>query len=149
MSAWQAVEGVPGLWCRARVTGGVPMWNSFAVRLVDDSLAVISAPPSPGAGELAELEALGQPTVLLAPNHFHNLGLRGFSERFPGAVAVSTPLARPRLLAKSGVATGGLEALAERLPAGVSVVVPPGTKQGECWLRFDTPSGVAWLVTDA
>ncbi len=125
------------------------MWNAFAMRLVDGSLAVLSAPPSPGEGEVAELEALGQPSVLLAPNHYHNLGLRGFVERYPSALAVSTAKARPRLLAKTGVATKGIEALAERLPPGVRVLVPPGTRQGEAWLRFATPTGVAWLVTDA
>lgn len=149
MSNWHPVEGVPDLWRFVRQDAGVAMFSSLAVPLKDGGSLVVSALPSDNEDDYAALEEIGSPTVLLAPNHYHNLGLKPFCKRYPAAMVVATDAAGPRLMKQTGLPVGSLASLAERLPDGVSLLQPAGLKQGEVWLRFLTPTGVVWAVCDA
>jgi hypothetical protein len=126
-------------------------WNvrSTAVRLSGRDLVVVS--PTRGLGDAAhaELATLGEPTVLLAPNYFHHLGLAEWSERYPGAVAVASDIALPRVRKKTGLDIEPLDALRAKLPDGAAILEPEGTKAGEVWLRVPTERGLAWVVSDA
>jgi hypothetical protein len=42
-----------------------------------------------------------------------------------------------------------VEALGKRLPEGAELLVPPGLKNGEVWLKVPTAAGTAWVVSDA
>lgn len=149
MSNWQPVEGVPSLARFIRFDAGVPMFSSLALPLHGGGSLVVSALPSDHEDDYAALEEIGSPTMLLAPNHYHNLGLKPFCKRYPAAMAVSSDEARPRLVKQTSLPVGSLEALTERLPPGVSILQPEGLKQGEVWLRFETPQGIVWAVCDA
>lgn len=147
--SWTAIDAQTGVWSAARLPK--PGWSlgTIAVRARDGGLAIVS--PTAGLGDAAHeaLRALGEPRFLLAPNHFHYLGLREWTERYPGATVVASATARPRLSARSPLAFGELDALRAALPEAVTVVEPPHTKTGETWLRVATARGPAWVVGDA
>jgi hypothetical protein len=42
-----------------------------------------------------------------------------------------------------------VEALGRKLPEGAELLVPPGLKNGEVWLRLAGADGVTWVVSDA
>ena len=96
------------------------------------------------------LAGWGRPRFLLAPNKFHNLGLRGWRERFPAARVVADPRALPRLRRKfPELEIDDLAPLVAALPAGVRLLSPASAKQGETWVSVETAAGAAWVVADA
>jgi hypothetical protein len=91
-----------------------------------------------------------RPTVFLAPNYFHYLGLAEWLAHRDGSTAAATETAARRIGKKSGVECAPIESLAERLPAGVELLEPPGLKSGESWLSIELADGRrAWVVSDA
>lgn len=146
---WEPIDTDAGLWRAEKRTKQGWSIRSTAVRMADGRLLVVS--PIRGLGDAAhdELRAIGEPAALLAPNFFHNLGLREYAERYPDAVVVASDVAAPRVHKKTRLAIESLDALRGRLPGHVSILEPDGTKNGEVWLRVDTGAGVAWCVADA
>jgi hypothetical protein len=145
---WRAVPDVDGVWCADRVVHGVPL-RALAIRLTGGRLAIHS--PIRGLGRQAhgELAGIGVPAFLIAPNHFHNLGLREYAAEYPGVIIVASATAVRRVKRLCRREVQDESALRGELPAGVSVLVPPGTRAGELWLSIDTPAGRAWTVGDA
>ena len=107
------------------------------------------SPTWDGEGTFERLEAIGRPTVLFAPNHFHHLSLPRFRQKWPDAPVIASTGARPRLQKQGHQNLAPLEAAATLLPAGVSFVEPPGLKNGEAWLTVDGEGGRTWIVCDA
>lgn len=93
------------------------------------------------------ISKLGKPRFLFAPNHFHNVSIDRYAKRFPGAVAIASHGAIPRLRGKVKTPVEPLESVA--LPAGAQFLVPEGTKSGEAWLSIDGATGPTWIVCDA
>ncbi len=116
----------------------------------DGGLLVVS-PGFPLSDECwKEIERLGEPRILLAPNHFHNAGIKPWSDKFPKAIVVAHPRAQPRLKKRMpGVQFQDPSALDGKLPASVRLLHPPSAKQGETWVAMKTKDGEAWFVTDA
>lgn len=110
---------------------------------------------SPGAmshealDEFVDKSQGGDVRWLVAPNHFHNLGLARWSERFPRAAVLADPVAHPRL--RKRCPTVACFGDATLLPAHPScrVLRVPGAKQGETWLSLEASVGRTWLVCDA
>jgi len=147
-AVWRPIADVDGLWHAERVAGNVPL-RSVAVRLGDERLVVCSPVRELGARAHRELSRLGRPAFLVCPNHFHNLGIREYVAAYPGAVAVGSQKAAPRLARKTGQDVRDEGALAAALPSSVGVLVPPATRQGELWLSVALPDGGrAWIVGD-
>lgn len=126
------------------------MLGTSALRLRDGTSLVYSPTRLlPAAAHEAVLQ-VGRPSVLLAPNHYHYLGLSEFRERYPEATCICSDQARPRLARKSPQVTfGSLAEVAERLPEGAAFLEPPGTRNGEVWLTVDGADGPIWLICDA
>jgi hypothetical protein len=107
---------------------------------------------SPGSGvtdaDFTELETWGKPRFLLAPNHFHNGGLRLWHERYPDAAIVAHPRAIARLSKRLGLPVADLTALRAVLPPDVRLLSPPMAKQGETWVAFGSGQGATWYVCD-
>lgn len=139
----------PDLWTYELHDYGVPALRSAALRLPSGGTLVMGPPPRTPDAAHAELATLGPPELLLAPNHFHNLGLPGWSKRHPDARTVASDTAAPRLRKKVPVAIHPLADLAAALPAHVTLLEPAGTRTGEVWLRVEGPDGVGWIVCDA
>lgn len=89
-------------------------------------------------------EHYGAPAVILAPNHYHHLGLAEARAAAPQAIACASTTALPRL-GKQG--HGGLVACADVHVDGVELLPAPGTKNGETWAFF--PERRLLLVCDA
>lgn len=145
---WSPIPGVEGAWHIVRVRQGVPL-RSTAIRLADGSLAINSPTRGLGAEAHAELAALGRPTLLVAPNQFHNLGLAEFASRYPGVVIVASAAARARVARKCGHPVSDESPLRAALSPSAFVHVPPVTRNGELWLSLLAGSSRAWIVGDA
>lgn len=93
-----------------------------------------------------EALAATAPAWLVAPNQYHNLGLKKWSAKHGSTMhAASSALGRVRKVAK--VDATALTAIP--LPGHVSFLTPPGTKNGEVWVRVAGKDGVTWIVGDA
>lgn len=149
MAEWRAIDDGAGLYELEKVVDSGWCWRAAALRLDGGELLVVSPVRGTLSASAEELERLGSPSFGLAPNHFHYLGLRELRERYPKLACAASVTARPRLEGKCGHPFQPLDALRERLPAGVAILEPPGTKGGEVWLRVPTSRGVAWVVSDA
>jgi hypothetical protein len=142
------VPALGALWRAERVRNGVPL-RCLAIRLTGGRLAIYS--PIKGLGRAAheELAAIGLPAFAIAPNHFHNLGLHEYAAEYRDLKIVSSAAAAGRVKRLCGHAVHDESALRGVLPAGVSLLVPPGTRAGELWLSIESPGGPAWTVGDA
>lgn len=149
MSTWRRLDPQVGLWTYDKLVGEIVEVRAVAVRLVDDGLLIVS-PVRRAMPDTAEaLRQLGEPRWLLAPNHFHNLGIASHLECFPDARVVASARASTRLAKKVDVPIAPMSELLQALPDHVRVLEPQGTRNGEVWLRVQTPRGVAWVVSDA
>ncbi len=120
--------------------------RTTVLRLTDDSLALFS----PTRGLQTLIAELGSVSMLVAPNHFHHLGLASYAERWPDATIVCSSQAAKRLSKKSAIQNfQSLDALRALLPAHASVLEAPSLRTGEILLRVETELGVAWAVSDA
>lgn len=121
-----------------------------AVGLRDGGLCVVSPGAELEQARFAALERWGRPRFLLAPNHFHHLGIGAWKQRYPDAIVVAHARARRRLQKKVlGAEIEDIALLEAALAQGMRVFGPPMAKQGETWLSVRTKHGVAWFVTDA
>ena len=131
------------LWEAERLSGaGFPL-RTVALELPGGGTCVVS--PTRGIDPALLVERAGDVRYLLAPNHFHYLGIAPWLERCPRAVPVCGRIALPRLTKKVEVPWTDLEELSAALPEDASVLEPEGTRNGEVWLRV----GSTLIVCDA
>ncbi len=143
---WEVFDPDRRVLC-ARYGGGRVRMLAFGLR--DGGLAVVSPGARMSDAHFEALAAWGEPRFLVAPNSFHNLGLRSWSKRFPDARVVAHERAHKRLRKRlAGLEFQGLESLVAALPDGVRLMCPPEAKQGEVWVSLITGQGTAWFVTD-
>jgi len=138
-----AREVVPGVFSFERVFPNGWCANMHVLKLADGGL-FIHSPIWVDDSTFDAVEALGEPKVLFAPNHYHHLSLPKYVARYPNALAVTSSAAMPRLLQK-GHATLKNRVTAP-LPAGAKWIDCEGLKNGEVWLSLP---GDVWLVSDA
>ncbi|MCC6648215.1 MAG: hypothetical protein IT374_21925 [Polyangiaceae bacterium] len=148
MSAPPFTEVVPGVHAATRVDGAGWEVNMYALTLPSGGLLVHSPTRADGAPHPG-LDALGRPEVLLAPNHFHHMGLPAYRARYPGAVAVTSDGARPRLTRQGHADLAPLDAARERLPRGARLLECRGVKTGEVFLSLEAGGERVWIVCDA
>lgn len=123
--------------------------SCFAFRLRNGDLSLYS--PVAGLEENARdtLAKLGGVSVMLAPNHYHNKGLKGHADAFPDAALVCSKGAEPRLKKITGLVFGPINTLKSQMAENHRLLEPEGLKTGEIWIEIRTPSQTAWIVTDA
>ncbi|RVU36108.1 hypothetical protein EOI86_12830 [Hwanghaeella grinnelliae] len=119
------------------------------LRLPDGGLCLYS--PLPKLTDTVEvgLRELGEVTVLLAPNHYHNRGLAVHAEAYPKARLICSRHAAPRLTNQTGFDFEAVDQLAIDLPESIRVLEPEGLKTGEIWIEVEAGAGLAWIVCDA
>lgn len=120
-----------------------------AIRLRSGGLCLFSPVQGLGHEAVGSLRELGDVEVLLAPNHWHNMGLRQYAEAFPDASICASPGARVRLERETHLRFQDLTKLQRQLPANLRFTFPSGLKTGEVWLSIGDAPGRAWLVVDA
>lgn len=123
--------------------------RSSVIRLRDGSLCIYS--PIAGTANTAyeSLSALGEVSILLASNHYHNKGLGEYHETFPDAELTCSSAALPRLSKVTGLKFGGIDKLREELSDHTQILEPEGLKTGEIWVQIQSKANVTWVVTDA
>jgi hypothetical protein len=147
-TAWQSIPALGDVWQATAMREGVPL-RSVALRLADGTLAVYSPIRRLPDGAHAALTALGRPALLVAPNHFHNMGLREYGAAYPDAAVVASARAAPRIAKKSGREVADPARLRAALPSHADLLIPPATRAGELWLSIHGPGARAWVVGDA
>lgn len=131
------------------VAGDIPMplgkfpRRMTAVRLSGGRSAIFSAIALPD-DELARIEALGQPSVMIVPNPGHRLDAHSWKEMYPEIRVIAPP--------------GALEAVSEVVPVDstaddlndpqVHFLVVPGTDEKESALIVRRKSGVTLICND-
>ena len=145
-SAWSPIfDGL--LWeRRLRARNGFEL-RSAAIELRGGGVAVFS--PSSGLDPQDLASHAGEVRYLLAPNHFHYLGIRRWRDACPGAQAVASSQARKRLVKKLDVPWADLEELRAHLPEGARLVIPDGTRSGEVWWEIQRGDERVLVVCDA
>ena len=114
-----------------------------------DGRTLLHSPTWVGDDTFEQIEALGRPGVLLAPNHFHHLGLRRFRARYPDALVVAGEGALPRLKAKGHEGVQELVAAEPLLPESARLLRCAGVRTGEAWLSFIDDGRRTLLISDA
>jgi hypothetical protein len=130
--------------------GNIPL-ATVLLRLPSGELLVYS--PTRGLGDEthASIAALGCVAYLVCPNHYHHMGLREWTMRYPDAKVCASPQASKRLQRRAAVAPdpAAWERLEAALPAHARLLLPEGTGNGEVWLELDDAPGPIWVVCDA
>lgn len=149
MATWTVLDETAGLWALESFNGSGFSLRTTALRLRDGGVLLVSPTRALGDAAHEELAVLGKPSVLLAPNHFHHLGLAEHLERYPAAKVVASVVAAPRLQKQTGLDIRSCDEVRELLPDGAEIVETAGTRSGEAWLTVGTVRGTAWVVSDA
>jgi hypothetical protein len=143
--SWTPVDEKAGLWSATYRVPGFQCQSS-ALKLASGGFLVLS--PGPGlSDEFAQ--QMGKAEILLAPNSYHHMGLSTWRKSFPEALIAADTRAHPRLQKQGHQGLENLETLKSMLPSHASLLVPPGTRIGEVWLRVQGDAGVTWCVGDA
>ncbi len=143
-TGFEPLAGVPNIYVARK--GKLRM---FAFTLGTGDVCLFS-PVKGLAGKVqASLAAIGPVRFLLAPNHFHNQGLREFSDLYGDAQLVASEAAIPRLEKVTGLSFARLDKLRAQLPDGMSLLCTEGLKTGEVWLQVRSGANTAWIVVDA
>jgi hypothetical protein len=114
---------------------------------IGDNQVLIHSPTWIDHETIRQIQSLGTPHVLFAPNHFHHMGLGRYRKNFPNAIVAATAGAIPRLRRRGHDGLLSIEAVP--LPRGVRWLLPDGTRSGEAWLAIDGDGGPTWIVCDA
>lgn len=144
LSDFTALVGIDGIYTAQK--GDL---RCSAVRLRSGGLCLYSPVAGLGAAALGSLNALGDVTHLLAPNHYHNKGIAEYAEAFPSAVICGTVDALPRLVKQTSLSFVPLHEAGLELPMGARLIEPQGLKTGEVWIDAAVKDVRLWIVTDA
>ncbi|HAT86197.1 MAG TPA: hypothetical protein DCS30_09800, partial [Rhizobiales bacterium] len=120
-----------------------------ALHLKDGSMCLYSPVAGLEKSGKEQLNELGGVSALLAPNHYHNKGLKGHKDVFPKASLYCPEQARPRLNKITGLQFEPMEILRDNLVEGHKILEPEGLKTGEIWVEIESNQERAWVVTDA
>jgi hypothetical protein len=144
LTAFERLNGIDGVYV---AQGG--KLRCTAIRLGSGALCLYS--PARGLGDVGRksLQALGEVTHLLAPNHYHHTGLKEYSEAFPSAKLCCTAAAKLRLEKQTGLPIFPLEDAELVLPPNAKFIEPSGLKTGEVWIEMLLQDHLLWIVTDA
>jgi hypothetical protein len=117
-----------------------------AIRLKSGGLLIYSPMSGMSEKEFEQIDRMGSPAWLLAPNHFHNLGIPAFQQQYPKSriCASEQAISRLRKIIKGEISV--MESMATELPDGVRFMVPEGLKTGEVWLAITADTDKRVLV---
>lgn len=150
-NGWTIIDQEAGLLSMQYSFGG-GMASGLVARIGEDSLLVISPPCGYSDEVLADLDAFGKVTAIIAPNGFHYLGLAQWQRRWPEARTFASDGAKKRICRKCRDLPRPFEplsALEALLPDHVTVMPAPHMKIDDTYLRVDTAQGAVWYITDA
>lgn len=118
-------------------------------RLADETLALYSPVAGLTPAFRESLDAVGRVSAILAPSHFHHLGIAEHAEAFSVSLVVAPDVAIRRLVRQTGMSFSPLATIEVQLLTGFAFHVTQGARAGEAWLRFPHADGIGWAVCDA
>lgn len=124
--------------------------NTFAARMPDRKMLVLSPATRLPEAAYEELLEFGDVGAVVANNGFHHLGVAEWRRRFPQARFYAAPESAARIKKKNPEA-GDFEpisALARTLDGDLRVREAPSTKCGETWAWAKANSGNIWFASD-
>lgn len=143
---WTEVNEI--LWeCPYEFSAGVT--RCLLVKISDKQFLVYSPGDQTTAEMAQQIIPVGSEIFLLAPNFYHNLGLRIWKEIFPDAKPVAAAAAINRLEKKTGIRAENLGSLKKALPKHISLIELPHNRIGEVWLDIQMADERIWAVCDA
>lgn len=131
---WSRISFQPEIWSYSVSNLSFFDLRMLAIRLIDGSFMVYSPISSVDDEIWQALDQMGRVSTLLAPNHYHNLGLQPCLRRYGQLRLVAASDAIPRLTKKTSLVFETTEALSLLLPKGLNWASPEGLKGGETWL---------------
>ncbi|MEP3246812.1 MAG: hypothetical protein ABJN40_00285 [Sneathiella sp.] len=143
LSCFIPVEEHSGLWSAQSAT-----LRCTAIRLTSGGICLYSPVSGLSPDTLKNIQNLGEVKILLAPNHYHNKGLKEYLSAFPNAHLCCSSAAKPRLQKITGLEFEDLENLIADLPEGADILEPDGLKTGEIWISARANRQVAWIMAD-
>lgn len=109
--------------------------------------SVLYSPTWVDDATLEEIAETSNPSHIVAPNHYHHLGLSRYRSRFSHAQVLASRTAISRLRSKGHTHVTALDEIGG--PENIRWILPEGLKNGEVWLSVQTPLGTEWIVGDA
>lgn len=145
MGEWQTIVDDPPVWSTEYPVHG---WSgrTTAIGRAGGELVVYNPGATISPEMRTTLSRYGRVALLVAPNHFHHLGIPAWRDAFPSALVLASTLAIPRLRDR-GIEATGYDGIA--LPAGAHFLEPVGLKNGEVWISLPSARGRVWIVGDA
>jgi len=135
---WLRVSHAPDVWTWSSSSATFFDLRMLAIKLKDGGIVVVSPVPDVDEISMATLDSFGPVTALLAPNYYHNLGLKPFLRRYPSAKLYAHERAIPRLEKVTSLSFTDVIELQDVLPKGLHMAFPEGLKQGEVWIHTET-----------
>jgi hypothetical protein len=124
--------------------------TTFATRIADGRLLVVSPAHEIPAAAFDDLLRYGEVRAIVAPNGGHHLGIAEWRQRFPDARCFAPPEAATQI-GKKNPAAGDLEPIAglsEMLGGNVHFREVTATRGGETLVWVKLASGYAWFASD-
>ncbi|MBX2867390.1 MAG: hypothetical protein KTR18_01855 [Acidiferrobacterales bacterium] len=121
----------------------------IAVKMKSGGLSLHSPVTGLDDNAIRSLNRLGNVDFLLAPNHYHNKGIKVYAQAFPAAELICSGKAKSRLQKQTRFTFSGIEEFIADLPRHLKLFEPEGLKTGEVWLTIRNKNKCAWIVTDA
>jgi hypothetical protein len=134
----------PGVW---EVKGALPFplkRNMTIARLPDGTLLLHSVIALSEAG-MAQLDALGKPSIMIVPHGGHRMDAPFYKARYPEIRVVAPSAARAKIEQVIKVDATSEEALSS---LGVRVHALDGWRHGELAYEMDTPAGKLLVASD-
>lgn len=149
-SEWQAIGSNDSVWTHSYMFNKSGQATTFAARLGDGKIAVVSPSRFTSDAVFDELAKHGEIGAIIANNGFHHLGQAEWRKRFPAArcFAPSEAIARIAKKSKVELAFEPLSALAPLTGANFGFREVPNTKCGESWFWANTGAGHAFYTSD-
>lgn len=147
---WEKISSTPELYSWSECHENFFDLRMLALRLTNGTLLVYSPIPLKKDESFGKLEALGQVSVVLAPNHFHTLGIKPFKTRYPQLQLLASQAAISRLQKVTNERFAPFATINSLLPPEVTVIEPEGLKAGELWIAVRSQEkGPILIVCDA
>ncbi|WP_141731687.1 hypothetical protein [Oligoflexus tunisiensis] len=143
---WEKISSSPEIYSWSESHSNFFDLRMVALRLDHGKLLVYSPLPLKKDEDFRKLDELGEVAVVLAPNIYHNLGIKPFRQRYPKVQLLASSSAIPRLRKVTGETFATPDSIAALLPSAVAIVEPHGLKNGEVWMSIRGPNGEGILV---
>ncbi|MBE9139686.1 hypothetical protein IQ254_21220 [Nodosilinea sp. LEGE 07088] len=147
---WKIIDQAGGVLTHAYEFAQGSFATTFAARMGNGQMLIVS--PCIGLTEAlcAELETYGDVGAIAANNGFHYMGQREWRERFPNARCFAPADALKRIAQKAPEAGDfePLSALAEIAGPRIQFREVVDTKIGESWFWVKIDPGYVWYVSD-